>query len=229
MNATDIPPTGTRIGCRGFRYGRLFVALVAIFAQLTLFSAGSANAENRLKAFCDGDCRVHLFAGDWVEDAMLDIFTKPIPPWDWDYWENERILGLAFSKRTWTIFRVIDVEPEIGLAYRTGLEEAYEIWGAFYFRFDRFPWQKYLYTSIAISTGINYASTVTELERQRARGSEQGSKILHYLSPEISFALPKYQQYEVVFRLHHRSGGYGAINDTYGGAQYGTVGLRVAF
>ncbi|MEM9910648.1 MAG: hypothetical protein AAF922_07665 [Pseudomonadota bacterium] len=189
--------------------------------------SGSACAQNALKSFCDGDCGIHLFTGEWVTDSQLDVFvTDPIFPWQYDYLSDERIYGLALSKRMWTIFKVIDVEPELGFAIRTGEEDAEEIWAALYFRFDQFPWRETLYTSIAISTGLNYATRVTQLERDRA-GADQ--KLLHYLSPEISFALPKYEQYELVFRFHHRSGGYGTIGGADGGAQYGTVGFRLRF
>lgn len=212
------------------------VGLIAVLGLLLGFfpTQATAQAETEIaveeKGFCNGDCRIQIFTGDWVEDGQVDVLLlDPKPPWDWDYFENENIYGLAFSKRLWTLWNVIHIEPEVGLAYRTGAEEAYEVWGVFYFRFEDFPWKNKLYTSVGISTGFSYASSVTELERRRARGSETGSKFLHYLSPEISFALPKYQQYELVFRMHHRSGGYGTINDTYGGAQYGTIGLRVSF
>ena len=190
-----------------------------------------ANAQSAIDRFCEGECRLHLFTGTYVNDAMIDIFVDElIPPWKWDYQWNEKIYGIAVSKMVASYFDdTVKIEPEFGFAIRTGEEDTQEIWGAIYVRFDSFPWNDFLYTSIGISTGINYAFDVTERERERARGSETGSKILHYLSPEIAFALPRHPEQELVFRFHHRSGGYGAINGTYGGAHYGTMGVRFRF
>ena len=183
-----------------------------------------------IQGLCDGDCRVHVFHGTWVNDTLPSIFVEDgIPPWQWDFRWSERIVGVAVSKRVSTLFGRFHVEPEIGVALRTGAENTQEIWAAIFLRFDDFPWKDRLYTSIAISTGINYAFNITELERQKDTRRGTGSHVLHHFSPEISFGLPRYPDTELVFRFHHRSGGLGIISDTNGGANYGTVGLRFRF
>jgi len=83
-------------------------------------------------------------------------------------------------------------------------------------------------TTAAVSTGLNYATGVSEVERERAR-DDQGARLMHFFSPEVTFALPQAPQYELLFRFHHRSGVFGLISDAWGGAQYGTIGLRVRF
>ena len=134
-------------------------------------------ADAKAEPFCAGECAVHVFTGTWVNDSMIDIFVhEGIPPWNWQRRERERITGLALSRRVGALFGVVDVEPEIGVAHRGGAVDAQELWAAIYFRYDRFPWNDTLYTSVGISTGINYATRVTELERRRARGSPDGSR-----------------------------------------------------
>jgi len=63
------------------------------------------------------------------------------------------------------------------------------------------------------------------------RGSLRPGDVLgmHFFSPELTFALPRAPGTELLFRFHHRSGVYGLISDAHGGAQYGTVGLRLRF
>ena len=52
---------------------------------------------------------------------------------------------------------------------------------------------------------------------------------------EVVFALPERQDWELVFRYHHRSGGGAIFGDTLlfngvtGGANFATAGLRYRF
>lgn len=161
---------------------------------------------------------------------MTDIFLNDhIPPWDWNFRREETIAGVAVSKKAGKILGVIEVEPELGVAFRRGAEDTTEVWAALYLRFSEFPWNDVIYTSIGVSTGLNYARDITELERQRAQGTSDGSHLLHYLAPELILALPERRDVEMVFRFHHRSGAYGLISDADGGAHYATAGLRYRF
>ena len=83
-------------------------------------------------------------------------------------------------------------------------------------------------TTFAISTGLNWASDVTDVEQDRANDGE-GSRWMHFFSPEFTFALPSRPNTELLLRFHHRSGVFGVVSDAWGGAQYATVGVRVRF
>jgi len=83
-------------------------------------------------------------------------------------------------------------------------------------------------TTFALSTGLNWASEVTDIEAERAHDG-QGSQLMHYFAPELTFAAPSNPNLELVLRMHHRSGVFGLVSDAWGGAQYATVGLRVRF
>jgi hypothetical protein len=82
--------------------------------------------------------------------------------------------------------------------------------------------------SVAVSTGLNWASQVTDVEQERAKDDE-GSRVMHFFAPEFTFALPSRPNVELLLRFHHRSGVFGLVSDAFGGAQYGTVGVRVRF
>lgn len=184
---------------------------------------------------CAGECAVTLSAGKFVESNMSEIFMygDPVYPWEYEF-ASDYIITLAGSRRVATLFDVIDLEAEIGVGQRFGLESTLEVWVAGYARWTAFPWNDHVRTSIAINTGLNWASDVTALERRRG-DTTNGNNLLHYLAPEFTLADPDWKRSEVVVRFHHRSGGRIMWGDSWlfngvsGAAQYWTVGLRQRF
>ncbi len=159
--------------------------------------------------------------------------TEFIAPWNYDYKGSYLISGTA-SRRLLTFGDLISVEMEAGIGQRLGKMHATEVWGAIYLRWHAFPWNDYVRTTVAWSTGLSYASQIEDLERQRD-GDGEGAHLLHYLSPELTFSLPGDDRHELVLRYHHRSGGGAIFGDTAlfggvtGGANYATVGFRYRF
>jgi hypothetical protein len=142
---------------------------------------------------------------------------------------DDHILAVAVSRDA-ASFRGghLHLEPELGLGQRFGEQDETELWGAVFLRYRGFPWDDVLTTTVAISTGMNWASGISEVEQERAK-DDVGAQWMHFFSPEITFALPSHPGTELLFRFHHRSGVFGLVNDAFGGSQYGTVGLRVRF
>ena len=129
----------------------------------------------------------------------------------------------ARFRTRWTL------EPEVGLAQRFGRQDATEVWGAVFFRYHGFPWDDVLVTTVAVSTGLNWASEVTEVEQDRA-DDDVGQPVdaLLRARDHLRAAEPR-PDVELLFRFHHRSGVFGLVSDAWGGAQYATVGIRVRF
>jgi hypothetical protein len=203
------------------------VWLVAVALLLTPVRS-AAWTPDALFGPCDGKCATAVYLGTYVEDSMSDLSTSGQPPTSWDYGEGDHFVGTALSREVAEFWRHWTVEPEVGVGQRFGRQSATELWGAFYFRYHGFPWDHVVLTTAALSTGINWASEVTEVEQDRARDDE-GSQLMHYFSPEITFALPSNPNTELLFRVHHRSGVFGLVSDAWGGAQYASVGLRFRF
>lgn len=203
----------------------LFLGILLLCAGLY---ARPAAAFGGLFAPCASDCAVAVYAGHYVEDSLNDIlFNEPAFPTDWEF-SHDGIVAAAVS-REWLNYRErFYLEPEFGIGQRFGEQDETEIWGAIFLRYRGFPWDHWVTTSIAISTGMNYATGTSEHEIERNQNDE-GSRWLHFFSPEITFALPSQPNVELMFRLHHRSGIFGTINGARGGNQYGTVGLRWRF
>ena len=169
---------------------------------------------------CNGNCAVSLFGGPQVLTPMADIFyNSPSAPWDWK-WGNAGLAGAAISRRLLTLWQALNIEPEIGVAKRFGDMHADEGWLAIYFRWIRFPWNRILRTSIAVSLGFSYAADLPP--------GSHGAHLLNYFSPEVTFALPNHPRYELLVQFHHRSNLWiGKAADP--GWQYLTVGLRCRF
>mgnify|MGYP001821854451 CR=1 FL=1 len=179
----------------------------------------------KLLSPCSGDCLATVAVGRYVETSMTDIFFDPKPvPWDWDYGDIT-FASLTFGRKLADYGRFISLEPEVGLGRRFGDADEYEFWGALYVRWNPFPWDHIIDTSIAISTGVSYASQNNELEEDRAKSN---ASFLHYFSPEITLAAPGDSSVSFVIRLHHRSGAGGLFGES-GGFQYLMFGLRAYF
>lgn len=185
---------------------------------------------------CSGRCGLHLYAGAFVEEPMANAFGLAdfTPVWNWEM-EDSGLVALALSRPIVSFGNYAEISGEVGLAQRFGISQAQEVWGALYVHWKWFPWNNYVQTKIGVSTGLSYATKLDDLEVRRA-GNGEGSHLLHFLSPEISFALPEYSDTELVVRFHHRSGGKDVLmsgsaifNNTDGGAQYIKLGIRKRF
>lgn len=164
------------------------------------------------------------FAGVSIDEVPFS--QTVLQPWN-GTWGEDTFVGLAGSYRIARFWRWFTVEAELGTGGRFGATNGGEIWGAFYLRFDGFPWNHLLYTSIAGSTGLNWVSRLPPVEAGPPDRPEQDtSHVLHYFAPEITVALPHLRQHEIVLRYHHRSGIFGLMNGVEDGANVIAIGYR---
>ena len=206
----------------------LFVVFAMVLSPLPAASAEQLLPDLWLKnpfAACNKDCLFGVYAGQLVNTGMFEIFvSKHIMPWAWHYKDAYLVSG-TFDRPVLLYGRHFEVDTEGGAGKRLGLLSEGELWGALYFRYKQFPWDNYVRTSVAVSTGLDYATDVPPFEVQRSNG--RGDRLLHYLSPEITLGLPQYPDVDFVARFHHRSGGaLPVFSRTGGGAQFGELGLR---
>jgi hypothetical protein len=168
-------------------------------------------------------------------ERMFFVKYPPLPVWKW-HWRNSGIVAGAFSRRLVTFWNVLSLEPEVGAGQRFGEMHATEFSGVINIRWNYFPWNDYLKTSIGLSEGLSITTEEDTKERLPNNPSVvgnhlvfTGSQVLNFFSPEITFALPQYEAYELLVRCHLRSGVFGTINGVHAGAQFFTTGLRVHF
>jgi hypothetical protein len=217
----------------------------ASITQNTDAGKPSSDAANAINAFCQGKCAATIFLGRENETGQEKVLGIKgfVPPYQYHFGDSY-FVGGALSRVIAEIANngmgsLAALEIEIGAGQRFGDLHETEGWVALYARWKYFPWNNYLRTTIAVSTGLNYASGIST-EEMLESGNGKGSRLLHYLSPEITFALPSDPDRELVIRNHHRSGGggiygysvpvYGSIfHGTEGGTQYILVGIRQHF
>lgn len=120
------------------------------------------------------------------------------------------------------------VEGEAGLSLRFGDEDLGEGWVGAFLRYDNLPWNDYVYTTLAVNTGVSYLTETSEFERSRDNKSE-AAKLLHFMAPEITFASPDNKNLEWLIRYHHRSGVFGAFDGVVSGSTFITTGVRLRF
>ena len=215
--------------CHLFTCGTCFVFLaVSSFAASPVYAAAkkARRGASPTELVATGpQWGLHLFSG--VSAGRTRLVELVPMPWSGDYGDNY-FVGGAVSRRLGRIAPDWIVDLEVGAGYRFKQVNAPETWAAAFLRYDGFFWNRYLYTTAAISTGLSYVTRVSDIEKDAGsdRGSPNGSKVLHYLAPEFTFALPERRDSELVIRFHHRSGAFGTFNGVWGGSNVVTVGFR---
>ncbi len=212
----------------------LMIMFLIFTAPDSVAQANSDHFDAKAK-YCNGDCALTISIGPRLETTLRSALALERPytaPWNWQF-GNSGMVSAALSKRYVWIADTIYFEPEIGLGQRYGALRETEAWVAIYARWVRFPWSDFLRTSLAVSTGLNFATGVPLYEEARGK-VPGGSRTQHYFSPEITFGLPDKPDVDLVFRFHHRSGGAVVgnktlFNGTDGGVQHFMLGLRYRF
>lgn len=171
-----------------------------------------------------GDRAVTVYGGFSSDNNFTRLL---LTPWDSEIEGDIPWLGIGVSQRIGTFGDYLSFELEGGTGYRFGSEKTGEFWTALYVRYDGFPWNDIVYTTVAASTGVNLATRISPLERAKAKGNS--SKLLHYFSPEITFADPDNKDLELALRLHHRSGVFGLFDGATSGSNIVTLGVRKHF
>lgn len=106
-------------------------------------------------------------------------------------------------------------------------ENISEFVALFMVRWMDFPWDHYIKTTFAIAEGLSYTTDIPLIEHDHASGNPE--KLLNYLALELTASYPTVPNWQLVFRLHHRSSIGGLLaEDKYGSNSPG-VGLRVKF
>jgi hypothetical protein len=204
------------------------IAPAAAAAAVTTPDLSHLSAGDRARALADARrWSGTLFIGSSVADGKLRDLI--VAPWSGS-WGDDTLVGGAVQYRLGRFWRFFMLDLEGGAVYRSGDTNGGEFWGAVYLRYDGFPWTNYIYTTFGISMGPDYVTRLPQVERGTdARPEPNQSRWLNFFSPELTFALPDYPQYEVVMRYMHRSGIFGTYNGVYEGANSFVLGARYRF
>jgi len=141
-----------------------------------------------------------------------------------DYDDNSlAVLALAREIYRYKQWVSVELEGQVGKLFGQD-DDLWEFVGAILGRWHPFPWDKYIDTSFAMGAGLSYDTDISETESET---DHHPQRLLGYLAFELTFGLPQYPRWELMLRIHHRSGAQGIIGD--GGSNYLCSGLKFAF
>lgn len=165
---------------------------------------------------------VKVFAGPHTVHRFSRI---AFAPWNWDI-SDERI-GVVATGTTLAelLSGAVTLEWETLYAYHWGTQQFHELGGAFYLRWNRFPWNSLVRTTYAIGLGPSYTSAAAHYEP----GNGLISKWLTQLNFELNLYHPDNPGWALIARLQHRSGAFGTIKGIRGGSNFLTLGFRRQF
>lgn len=168
---------------------------------------------------------ITVYTGKSIPKDFTSIFYAP-----WEIvFENTYLLALAVSTRLWSLDEHLDIELEASAARRFGDAELWEFAAALFLRWDGFPWNDVVYTTVGLGIlGPSFATEISETERNKS-GNGKGSKLLNYFAPEITLSPPDNRDFAFIARLHHRSGVFGLFDGVSGGSNFLALGVRYRF
>lgn len=196
----------------------LLVALLAVFVPMA--SAQDQSGSDRRGTY---EWALTAYYGVLTDDTLSDVFT-----FDADYDSNYRFLTFALSKRLKRIGAGIDIEAEGQIAKHTQGQDHVEFNGLIVVRLLPFPWDRHVDTSVAVGAGLSYATDLPSYEFERKDGDTR--RLLGYLMFELTFGMNSIPRWDVVTRIHHRSGAWGVFGDGVRGASNAiTLGIKHHF
>ena len=141
--------------------------------------------------------------------------------------EDASFLALALARRFYTFRDMFDLEFEGQVAKHFQEQDHWEFNFLGTFRWIKFPWDRYLDTSLAAGAGLSYATEEPPIEIKNHGKVNQFSG---YLMFEAAFSLPQLPRWDAFARIHHRSSAGGLFgDDVKGGSNAYGAGLRFKF
>ena len=160
-----------------------------------------------------------LYGGPHVQPDFEHALT-----FQWEDVEDTYIVVAALAREFWRYKQWISFELEGQVGKFFGDEHQWQFNGLLIGRWNYFPWDKYIDTSFGFGEGLSYNTEVSDIEEE---DDEDAGKWLNYILVELTFGLPKYPRWDLVYRVHHRSSVKGIIGA--GGSNYVTLGFKYAF
>ena len=165
------------------------------------------------------DYALTVYGGRVTEERFMEALTLNV-----NFLDAYVVVGAL----AWTMAHLYDgaltLEIEGQVAKYYGNQEHFELNLPVAARWHKFAWNRTVATSIAFGLGPSWATEVPEVELVLNNSSQQ---FLVYWFLEFAFGPPD-TDWAMVFRLHHRSTGYGLVAEN-GGANTLAAGLKFRF
>jgi len=175
---------------------------------------------------------IFLYRGETAKETLGELIGMEFTPCGETIYTAE--LGYSLSKEN-RLRRYLQpltdtVAVNGNVTYRDDLNgPIYEFIGFISFRWTHFPWDRYIANTIAVGWGLSYTTNIITEEQDCEIPKDKAKRLLNYLMFEATIALPSYPQWQLAFRLHHRSGAYGLFHSGNSDSQAIGFGIRYNF
>ncbi len=165
---------------------------------------------------------VYAYGGQWTDTRFVRIVFRG----QTDF-QNAYVWVVGGSRNIYSFSRHLRAEGEFNLAQYSGRQNHREVNTAFSLRWRTFPWDRYVDTSLAYGLGLSRAFERPPIEEEPDR---RAVRTLLSMPTELTFAPPREKRspWEVMLRIHHRSGAFGVFRDA-GGSNFVSLGVRYRF
>lgn len=161
------------------------------------------------------------FWGGWGSDGHIEDL-----PGITSEFEKSWFAGIGLTRQFARSGEHLAWEVEAVVVKHFGWQRHWEGDLAVALRRDGISLSESLHSSVAVATGLSYASRLPVLEQAI---DPETKKLLQFLALEIDFARPERPELAVVLRLHHRSSAFGLYGIDSGGSNFVALGLRRRF
>jgi hypothetical protein len=163
---------------------------------------------------------VSIYGGPRTEENLAEMAIL-----DASYSDGNSVVVGALAREIYQYEQWLSFELEGQVGKHFGSDnDHWEFVAALFGRWHPFPWDKYIDTSFAMGAGLSYNSNISETESER---DEHAQRLLGYLAFEFTFGLPQFSRWDLMLRVHHRSGAKGIIGQSV--SNYLCLGLKFAF
>ncbi len=163
-----------------------------------------------------------LVFGDAFSKGNLQESFNPFHPHERNY-----LVGIAYARDFVHLGAGFNLGGEIGYAARFGEDRgSSELWAGPALRHRGFRIGNLFTLSPALVLGFSAVTAPIGIETDREVKHGGTASVLFRFSPEFAFRFDAWRNFELVYRIHHRSGLYGVIGDLREGSNAHVIGLR---
>jgi hypothetical protein len=184
-------------------------AIPAALGLFMLLSGGSAHAAEA------GTWSAFAYGGKWSDNRWNEILRLETALRSSYVW----VAGAA--RKIDDFGENLGLEGEVNIAGNSGQQNHFELNTAAILRWRAFPWGRYVATSFGYGLGLSYAFDRPAIEDHPQRSA---SRTLIFMPTELTFGPPQ-SNWELMLRIHHRSGAFGIFKDA-SGSNFIALGLR---
>jgi hypothetical protein len=192
---------------------------VAWFGLVGLVLSPPTAAGEGSNSMKDDPSAITVFGGLMTDNKWEDTLA----PWTLDF-RDSTFVGLAGSHRIGRFDHRLGFEIEGQVVRHFGDQDHWEFNLPIVGRWEAFPWDAVVDTSLALGVGPSYASEKPKVEVANEGDSQRW---LVYWMMELELGPPD-KGWSAIFRLHHRSEAFGLVADE-GGSNALVIGLKQRF